>query len=197
MDGRISRAEAITKGAIAVGGILGLDAIGPFVARALADLSGSEREALNVALSFEYVQSAFYGRAKERMKGVDEVTELIDSLVEQEQEHRAVLIAQIKRLGVSPEPEGDYAFAYFPTAAAFLAMAATIELAAVHAYNGIVPAIESAEARTLVASIAQVEGRHAAAVQLRLGEPPAPQAFDFGVRSFRARASIEKFTGEY
>lgn len=197
MDSRISRAEALTKGAIAVGGIVGLDAVGPFVGRALAALSGSEREALNVALSFEYVQSAFYGRAKERMKEVAEVTDLIDSLAEQEQDHRAALLEQIKRLGGSPEPEGDYAFAYFPNATAFLTMAATIELAAVHAYNGIVPAVESAEARTVVASIGQVEARHSAAVQLRLGEPPAPQAFDFGVRSFRARASIEKFTGEF
>jgi rubrerythrin len=196
-----SRGEIILKGALGAGAILGLGAVGPTVRRALATSSSAELDALDLALTFEHLELDFYTRAPQRLKHNEEVTpelrNLIETLTGDERQHREALVAQIEGLGGTPAAKGSYAFAYFPEPYEFLRMAEILELAGIAAYNGAIPAIESEDARRLTTSIVQVEGRHAAAVQMQRGEEPAPAAFDRGTTEFQARSSVEKFTGEY
>jgi rubrerythrin len=197
MEGlRLTRGEVLLKGALAVGGAYGLTAVGPYVRGALAASKDDEVKALNLALSFELLEAKFYDEAKTRLKPTGSLKQLIHSLAEDEHRHAEALTAKIEELGGKPEPEGDYSFAY-PGAYEALRLVRDIEVAGVGAYNGAIPFVKSEDARKLMASIAQVEGRHIAAVRMQRGGAPAPRAFDPGQTEFQSRSSVEKFTGVY
>jgi rubrerythrin len=193
----LTRGEVIARGAVATATAVGLGTVGPHVQRALAASPTAVADALNLALFFEHVQLAFYEEGRKRMNGIGSLDGLFGALIPDEREHREALLAEIESLGAKAEPKGPYTFTYFHQARSFLELAAVIELAAVHAYNGAAASVPPGAPRNLLASIAQVEGRHAATVQIQLGQAPAPEAFDRGAREFRARSSVEKFTGEY
>jgi rubrerythrin len=196
MEGlELTRGEALVKGVLAVGSAYGLTAVGPYVRKALAAFDqDDEIRALNLALSFEYLEAKFYDEAKVRLKPKGGLKRLLDSLAEDEHRHVEALTAQIEQLGGTPEPEGDYAFAY-PSAYEALRLVRDLEVAGVAAYNGAIPYVKSEDALRLMASIAQVEGRHIAAVRMQRGGTPAPKAFDPGQTEFQSRSSVVKFTG--
>jgi rubrerythrin len=192
---RLTRGEALLRGALAAGAAYGLPAITPYVRSALA--AGEENEevrALNLALSFELIERKFYEEAKKRLKPTGSLGQMIDLLAEDERQHVEALTAQIEKLGGTPEPEGEYAFSYIGAYEA-LRHLRDIEYAGLRAYNGAIPSVKSEEALKLMASIAQVEGRHVAAVRMERGGTPAPLAFDPGQSNFQARSSVVKFTG--
>lgn len=193
----MTRGEVLAKGALAAGSAYGVAAIGPYVSRVLAASDeDDEVQALNLALFFELLSAKFFDEAKERLKPTGRLKQLIDSLAADEHHHGEALTAQIEKLGGTPEPEGEYAFSYFDTYTA-LRLVRDIEVAGVHAYNGAIPYVKSEDALKLMASIAQVEGRHVAALRMQRGGTPAPRAFDPGQTNFQSRSSVEKFTGVF
>jgi rubrerythrin len=168
----------------------------------LAANAKGDVDVLNFLLPFEYVQVELYNRANSgvnylgeelNLKGQDK--ELAELLATQENEHLAALKEMIEELGGKPVDKGKYAFAY-RNYRTFLDLSTTLEAAAIGAYNGAIPSLESEEARELACSIVQVEGRHAAAVRIANKEEPAPEAFDIGPDRNSAFNALLPFTGE-
>jgi rubrerythrin len=197
----MSRGDVLLKGALAAGSLYGLDAIGPYVRRATA--AGGDVHTLNFLLMFEYMQASLYNRGYseindkgEKMRLEPDQKELVGLLLEEEGEHATAVKGMIEKLGGKPEPKGTFAFA-FRIYESLLVLAGMIESASIGAYNGAIPSLKSKEARDLAFSIVQVEGRHAAAVAMPIGEEPAPEAFDIGLTEESAINITAQFTAVY
>src|ERR1700742_1455860 len=179
----LSRSDVLLKGALAVGALYGLGAVSPYVRAALADEAKSDVEILNYLLPFEYLQASLYSRGKseindkgEKLTLKPDQKELMELLAKQEGEHVAAVKEMIEELGGKPVEKETYAFAFreYPT---LLSLASYLEPIAAGAYNGAIYRLKSEKAQELTASIAQIEGRHAAAVLIPQKEEPAPEAF--------------------
>lgn len=200
-SGGLSRGDLILKGALVAGALYGVGAIGPYVARALA--ARSDVDILNFLLLFEYLQETIYNRGNsevnrkgEKMPLKGKEKELLETLSTEEDEHVAAVKEMIEKLDGKPDEKGDYAFSYLDFATV-LRLAEVVERAAIGAYNGAIPLLESAEARELTFSIVQVEGRHAATLLIGMQEDPAPEAFDLGQSEQTSRNSVVQFTGTF
>ena len=201
-EGELSRGDLILKGALATGALYGLAAVGPFIRRSLAaDSGGGDVDLLNFFLSFEYLQVSLYNRGiseknskGEPMKLEPEVREFIETLLAEEGEHVEALKKMVEELGGKPAEKGEYAFSYYEIDF-FFQVASELETFTIQAYNGAVPSLKSKRAKELAGSIVQVEGRHAAAVRVRINEEPAPEAFDKGDSEVNLINAVLKFTG--
>lgn len=200
----LSRGKLLLKGALAVGALYSLGAVGPYLRRALADGS-SEVDILNFLLWFEYMQASIYRRGNSEVNDKGEKLslkksqkELVELLLTQEGEHIAAMKKVIEKLGGKPKTvgKGEFTFA-FREFATLLELAGEVEAAAIGAYNGAIPMLSSKEARELAFTIVQVEGRHAATVLIPGHEEPAPEAFDLGLDEESAIADTEQFTGAF
>jgi rubrerythrin len=199
----LSRGDVFLKAAIAAFGLYGIGAVGPYVRRALAADGGGDVHILNFLLPFEYLQASLYNRGnsetntrggKMRLKAKEK--ELTETFLAEEGEHVNALKEMIERLGGKPVAKGNYAFAY-RVFSQFLELAGVLEKAAIGAYNGAIPAIESQEARKLAYSIVQVEARHAATVRIGIKEDPAPEPFDPGESEQNSINAVLPFTGVF
>jgi hypothetical protein len=188
----MSRSDLIAKGAIAAGAVYGLSLVGPFVGQALAKSGGGDIDILNFALTLEYLESAFYKEAKSKVKGSKDLTALIALLSDDEDQHVAALQATIKKLGGKPVAAPKAAFPYNDTAG-FLKLAQTFEDTGVSAYNGAAPQIKSKDLLGTAGTIVQVEARHAAAIRLQNGQPPAPTAFDPALTMPKVLVAVKPF----
>lgn len=191
-SGDLSRSEVILKGALAAGAIYGAVAVGPFVGRALAMAESGDVGILNFALTLEYLESAFYEEAKRRAGARGGLERLIGTIARDEDEHVGALTETIKKLGGKPVAEPKFDFAYSRTKG-FLKLAQTFEDTGVSAYNGAAPRIKSREVLEAAGSIVQVEARHAAAIRLRNGAEPSPQAFDPALPKAKVLKAVEPF----
>jgi rubrerythrin len=200
---KLSRADLIRRGALAVGGAYGLGMVGPYITKALAGAAGDDVEILNFLLPFEYLQASLYNRgvkevnAKgQKMRLSGEQRRFVTQLAGEEREHVEAVEAMIEKLGGKPVAKAGYAFA-FTGFYVFEGIAQNLETTAVGAYNGVIPMIRSKEVRELAGSIVQVEARHLAALKIRASVEPAPEAFDRPSTQFSAISSVEKYTGTF
>jgi hypothetical protein len=193
-SGDLSRSDVILKGALAAGAVYGSFMVGPFVRKALAMGGGGDVGILNFALTLEYLESAFYMEAKQRVQASGELKSLIALLATDEQQHVEALEATITKLGGKPVAEPKFNFDYSDTAG-FLKLAQTFEDTGVSAYNGAGPAIKSKEVLAAAGGIVQVEARHAAAVRLQNGEEPSPAAFDPSLEEAQVLKAVKPFIG--
>ena len=176
----LSRQAFIARGAVAAGAVYGLGAVGPFVREAIAQDGGGDVDILNVALTLEYLEAAFYNQGLRKVGGLSgDAKSLATEIRDNEVEHVAALTKTIKSLGGMPvkAPGVDFGNA-FANEKSFLKLAQTFEDTGVSAYNGAAPAIESPEVLGAAGSIVQVEARHAAAIRLLNGQPITDGGFD-------------------
>jgi Ferritin-like domain len=97
---------------------------------------------------------------------------------EQEAEHVAALAAAITQLGGTPASKPQFVFPVSDEKS-FLQLASALENTGVGAYNGAAPSLQSKAVLASAGSIVQVEARHAAAINLLIGQSPTPnQGFD-------------------
>jgi hypothetical protein len=138
-------------------------------------------EVLNYALTLEHLEAAFYAMSGEYSFGEDPFGNSIDEWMmvigEHENAHVATLTQVITDLGGEPVAAGDYDFGV-TDATSFLATAATLENVGVAAYDGAGQVIQNADLLTAAGSIVAVEARHAAYLNLVIGESPFPSAFE-------------------
>ncbi len=177
-----TRQAFILRGAVAAGSVYGLSTVVPFVGEALAQ-GGGDVDILNFALTLEYLEAAFYTQALKSTKGLSgDAKKLATTLRDNEMEHVSAITATVKKLGGKPvkAPGVDFGKA-FASQKSFLTTAKTFEDLGVGAYNGAGPMIKSTEVLAAAGSIVQIEGRHAGAIRLMLGEKIAPSAFDKGI----------------
>ena len=151
--------------------------VAPFVQHARSRRLGGDVDILNFALTLEYLEAAFYkkatglklsGQAAQARQGVRRPRAAA--------RRRAEAGDQVARRQAGQEP--DASRSAITDEASFLKLAHTLEDTGVSAYNGAAPAIKSKDILAAAGSIVQVEARHAAAIRLLRGQPPAPEAFD-------------------
>jgi hypothetical protein len=176
----LSRGAFLTRGALATGALLGGSAVGPFVRRALAQEGGGDVDVLNFALTLEYLEATFYGRAIGKGRNLSSDTRrLVREIHANETAHVEALRSTIKQLGGRAVEAPKVGFGdVFTNERTFLQLAQTLEDTGVSAYNGAAPQIRSTEVLAAAGSIVQVEARHAALIRLMRDETPAPAAFD-------------------
>jgi hypothetical protein len=172
----LTRSAFVLKGALAAGAVYGAATVGPFVGSAFAQSGSGDVDIVNFALTLEYLEADFYKKAG-ALGLSSELKKLAKEFGGQESEHVDALTATVKKLGGTPAKRPTFTFP-IKDEKSFLKLAQTLEDTGVAAYNGAGPAIQSKEVLGAAGSIVQVEARHAAAIRLQNGQPPAPAAFD-------------------
>ena len=169
----MTRASFVLRGAVAAGALYGMSAVTPFVSQAIAQNSGGDAEILNFALTLEYLESDFYN-VKGRQVGLSgKAREYARTFGEEEAEHVTALTAAIKTLGAKPVAKPTFSFPVTDERS-FLKLASVLENTGVGAYNGAAPSLQSKQVLAAAGGIVQIEARHAAAIDLLLGESPTP-----------------------
>ena len=169
----MTRSSFILRGALAAGAFYGTSAVTPFVSQAFAQSGGGDAEILNFALTLEYLEAAFYN-VKGRQVGLSgKAREYARTFGEEEAEHVTALTAAIKTLGAKPVAKPTFSFPVTDERS-FLKLASVLENTGVGAYNGAAPSLQSKQVLAAAGGIVQIEARHAAAIDLLLGESPTP-----------------------
>jgi Ferritin-like domain len=174
----ITRSSFILRGALAAGAVYGTAAVGPFVTQALAEAGGGDAEILNFALTLEYLESAFYNQKGKEVGLTGTAKDYASKFGAEEAAHVSALTAAIKKLGGTPVKKPQFVFPVGDESS-FLKLASTLENTGVGAYNGAAPMLSNKQVLAAAGSIVQIEGRHAAAIDLLIGKSPTPnQGFD-------------------
>ena len=156
----------------------------------------SDVDVLNYALTLEHLENAFYRDmtpSDETLMHAETLEPFgdqirshaparIETIGDHESAHVDVLTEVITDLGGDPVSELEYDFGVRDESGinpnTFLAVAMALENTGVAAYNGAIALIDEPKLQTSGATIATVEGRHAAYLNLLNGESPYPMAFD-------------------
>jgi rubrerythrin len=138
---------------------------------------------LNYALTLEHLEYAFYRDGLATFVNTTDFADpsirpRLEEIRDHEQAHVDALVSTIQKLGGTPVQAGCYNFGYGTSASQFLKVAQVLENTGVMAYDGAIASIMSANLQTTGATIATVEARHAAYLNLINGEDPFPAAFD-------------------
>jgi len=174
----MTRSSFILRGALAAGAVYGTAAVGPFVTEALAETGGGDAEILNFALTLEYLESAFYNEKGKEVGLTGTAKDYASKFGAEEAAHVSALTAAIKKLGGTPVKKPQFVFPVTDESS-FLKLASTLENTGVGAYNGAAPMLSDKQVLAAAGSIVQIEGRHAAAIDLLIGTSPTPnQGFD-------------------
>lgn len=156
---------------------------GPAVTRALAHakhgaFSGGDVGIVNFALTLEKLEVEFYKRAL-AVEGLEpDVKKVLESISKNEAEHAQTLDQALKGLGGKPDPAPQPQFPAFANQEEMLRVAVEIEDTGVWAYNGAATQVQSQDLLQAVASIAQVEARHAGALRMLSGQSVTDGPFD-------------------
>jgi rubrerythrin len=178
-------------------GFFALVAAGAAAPRAFGDVR-DDLALLNFALTIEYVQSGLYRDALKQVPDLSQDSRrLLAELRDQEIEHVDALRVTISDAGGKPNdrPRLDFGSS-MASEAAFLKLANTLEDTAVSAYNGAAPRFESGDFVAALASLAQIEARHAALVRSARDKPPAPLPLDKASNQEAVRSAFGAYTVE-
>ncbi len=176
--------------ALALGGVPGrVAAASP--SAALAEMT--DVDLLNYALTLEHLEYTFYQQGQSRFTRGDfsaapalsslgdavrsRVYDYFNLIAEHERQHVQTLMSVIQSLGGTPVVACTYNFGY-TTVDGYVAVAQALENTGVMAYDGALASLQAAQLQTAAATIATVEARHAAYLNLLNGDVPFPDAFD-------------------
>lgn len=138
-------------------------------------------DVLNFALTLEHLEATFYELAAQFDLGVDpygnSINEYVELIRQHEVAHVETLTQVITDLGGEPVARAEYDFGV-TDAVSFRNTAATLETVGVSAYDGAASAIQNPDLLTAAGSIAAVEARHSAYLNLVTGQSPFPAAFE-------------------
>jgi rubrerythrin len=163
---------------------------------------------LNYALTLERLEATFYRRVLDRFSQAEfENADFFDGLgsylrrnayenfqriSEHENTHVTTLIEVITQLGGRPVPRSEYDFGITSVASA-VKTAMVLENTGVRAYDGAIAHIKRASLLTAGATIATVEARHAAYLNLLNRVVPFPKAFDKAVAPRAICKAVQAF----
>lgn len=163
---------------------------------------------LNYALTLERLEATFYRRVlKKFSQGEFENSDFFDGLgnylrrnaydnfkiiSEHEDTHVDTLVSVIKSAGGKPVPQSDYDFGITSVASA-VKTAKILENTGVRAYDGAIAHIFGADYLTAGATIATVEARHAAYLNILNRAVPFPSAFDRAVAPRKICENVQAF----
>ncbi len=185
----MTRGSFMLRGALAAGALYGTTAVAPFVSSALAQTDSTDVDILNFALTLEYLEAAFYGQKGKQVGLTGLAKHYAQEFGDQEAQHVAALTAAVKALGGTPVAMPTFVFPVHDQAS-FLALASTLENTGVGAYNGAAPMISSKAVLASAGEIVQIEARHAATINLLLGDSPTPNlGFDHALTKAQVLAA--------
>ncbi|HEX8745440.1 MAG TPA: ferritin-like domain-containing protein [Thermoleophilaceae bacterium] len=196
----MTRGAFLARSALAAGALYGAAAAGPALTRTLAHekhgaFGGGDVAILNFALTLERIEVDFYKRAL-AVQGVGaDAKKLLQSIAGNEGEHVQALNQSIAQLGGKADPAPRTNFPALANEEQVLRLAIDLEDSGVAAYNGAATQIVSADVLQAVASIAQVEARHAGALRALAGESPTDGPFDDVLSGAEADAVVHRLTG--
>ena len=156
---------------------------------------------LNFALRLERLEASFYQQGLQKFAATDfanavfarnfsaaQVTSAytyFQTIASHEMTHVMQISATIQTLGGTLAPTDCYGFQpfggdtqTFRTVDSFVVTAALLENTGVMAYDGAIAQITAPALRTVAATVATVEARHASYLNLLNGQSPFPNAFD-------------------
>ena len=198
IDG-MTRGAFIARSVLAAGSLYGAAAAGPALTRALAHekhgaFSGGDIGIVNFALTLEKVEVDFYKRAV-AVKGLAaDARKLMEEIGKNEDEHVKALTQALTQLGGKADPAPRTSFPELSGHDQVMRLAIELEDTGVYAYNGAATQIQSKDVLQAVASIAQVEARHAGGLRELEGEPPTIAAFDRVFSGEQADAAVHELT---
>ncbi len=153
----------------------------------------TDLDVLQYALALENLEAAFYNQGVARFGATDfangafaanfgskitaNVYTYLQAIRDHENAHVAAISAVIKQLGGTPNPACTYKFTY-NTTDEFLMVAMALENTGVSAYDGAIGLLSNPDIIQAGATIATVEARHAAYLNILNGAIPFPSAFD-------------------
>lgn len=139
---------------------------------------------LNYALTLERLEADFYVRGLQQFGardfasfGVANLFDRLRDIRDHEVAHVAILESVVEGLGGAPVRGGEFVFPYTDPRS-FLRVAQVLENTGVSAYDGAVALLRLPQLQTAGATIATVEARHAAYLNLVNGDNPFPAATD-------------------
>jgi len=144
--------------------------------------------ALNFALTLENLEATFYNTFLSNNSFNE--TDFINAgysatdytyfmmIKNHENSHVSTLSVAIAQIGGSPVPVCTYNFSMVTNVSTFVGTAKALENTGVSAYDGAIDTISSSGYRTVAATIATIEARHAAFLNQLEGQSPFPEAFD-------------------
>ncbi len=170
-----------------VSGVLTTNHTGPISANVnyTAFEASNDLQVLNYALVLEQLEAFFYAQAQSNFSqamftaaGYNSTTyNYFNVIASNEQIHAAALRAVITARGGTPYPNCTYSFPVV-TVADYIRVAMILENTGVMAYDGAVNGLADTALQQVAATIATVEARHAAFLNLLAGASPFPTTND-------------------
>jgi rubrerythrin len=195
----ITRAALLTRGAIATASAYGLGAVAPYVQRAVAQeaAAGGDVGIIRLGLTLELLEAAFYKEAVKKVPKLSaDLKDVVVQLRDEEADHVDMLTSLLNQLGAGPGPDTKFDFGgALDSEGTFLQLAETFEDTGIQAYNGAAPAVQSPDVLESLASIVQVEGRHAGVIRYLRGRPITIGAFDRGASRETVLERVKPFSG--
>jgi rubrerythrin len=178
-----TRGAFLARSVLGATALYGAAAVGPALTRALAHeahgaFGGGDAGIVNFALTLEKVEAELYKRALAANVLEERVKKVVELVAKEENEHVQALTRTLQGLGGKADPAPQVRLPAFGNQDDVLRTATEIEDMAVYAYNGAATQIDSADVLQAMASIAQVEARHAGALRELHGQTPTVSAFD-------------------
>lgn len=172
--------------------VMGVGVLGASLLQAQTN-QPNDIDVLNYALTLEHLEAAFYNQGLRQFSNVDigraqfardlgeiasgELYAYLSLIRSHENAHVRTIESVLRSLGATPVRPCQYNFD-FSNVDSFLNTARTLENTGVMAYDGALGLIKSPRLRTAAATIATVEARHAAYLNVLSGSLAAPDAFD-------------------
>ena len=178
-----TRRRFISTSALLLGGAAAYSAVPSTLAAQDARVA-QDIAVLNYALTLERLEADFYVQGLQRFGAGDfaafgfaNLYDRLRDIRDHEVAHVATLESVVQSLGGAPVTGGEFAFPYNDPRS-FLRVAQVLENTGVSAYDGAVALLRLPQLQTAGATIATVEARHAAYLNLVNGDSPFPAAFD-------------------
>ena len=188
----MTREKFLVRGAVAAGSLY-------LVAPALAHqkhgaFSGGDVGIVNFVLTFEKIEAEYLKAALETEGLGADAKRLLESIASNDAEHVKSLNQSITQLGGKADPAPKSNARPLASEEAALRAVADLKDAAVSSYNGAATQIQSADLLQAIASIAQVEARHAAALRELAQDSVTDSPFDEVFSSEEADEAVHQRT---